>query len=72
MPTYMYECIHCQEPFEVRASIRDKIAGLAPQCPLCGSQDVKQKVAAVSVVRGGSRSSDTGCCGPNNGPGCCR
>ena len=71
MAVYEYECIHCRKPFEVRASIQAKIAGLAPRCPECGTEDVRQKLTAPSVVRTGSGISGTGC-GPNSGPGCCR
>ena len=39
MPLYEYQCQACEEVFEVRASIREKEAGLVLVCPKCGGQE---------------------------------
>ena len=39
MPLYEYQCQACEEVFEVRASIKEKEAGLVLVCPKCGSQN---------------------------------
>ena len=75
MPLYEYRCLDCSEPFEVRATIKEKEAGFAVVCPACGSQDARQRPTYASVLHGGtSRSlpalSRPGC-GPNAGSGCC-
>jgi len=41
MPIYDFQCKQCNEVFEVRATIREKEAGLAPGCPNCDSRDVR-------------------------------
>ncbi len=72
MPLYDYHCQECDEVFEVWASIKEKEAGLKPQCPTCHSQKTRQVITAGLVIRG----SDGGnlsfpACDPNAGPGCC-
>jgi len=72
MPLYDFHCEHCDEDFEVRASIRDKEAGLKPECPKCHSQKTRQVITAGLVIRGGdSASLSFPACSPNAGPGCC-
>lgn len=72
MPFYAFRCEQCDEAFEVRASIKEKEAGLTPECPKCHSQKARQVISAGLVIRGGD---GTGlsfpACGPNAGPGCC-
>ena len=72
MPLYDYRCERCDEVFEVRASIKEKEAGLQPECPKCHSPKARQVITAGLVIR---RSDGGGlafpACDPNAGPGCC-
>jgi putative FmdB family regulatory protein len=72
MPLYDFHCDQCDEVFEVRASIKDKEAGLDPECPRCHSHAAKQLVTAGLVIRRGDGAGlSLPVCGPNAGPGCC-
>jgi len=71
MPVYDFQCNHCQTVFEVRASIKEKEAGLELECPKCESQDVHQVLTAGLLLRGGSAIMSLPSCRPNAGPGCC-
>ncbi len=71
MPLYDYQCQACGKVFEVRATIKEKEAGLKPVCPKCGRHAVRQKLATVRTLRGGNDFSPP-TCGPQAGPGCCR
>jgi putative FmdB family regulatory protein len=74
MPFYAFQCEHCQEVFEVRATIKERTAGLQPECPSCHETQVKPLITAGLVVRGsdgGSLSLSPRGCGPNARPGCC-
>jgi putative FmdB family regulatory protein len=51
-PLYEYQCKDCGEAIEVRASIKDKEAGLVLSCPTCGSQDVCQRLTVAATLRG--------------------
>ena len=72
MPFYDYRCEKCGEVFEVRASIKEKVAGLKPECPQCHARETRQVITAGLVLhsRGGGSGSLSGC-GPGAGPGCC-
>ena len=70
MPYYEYQCAQCNETFEVQATIKEKIAGLTVVCPKCGNRDVRQRLTAAMVMRGG-RETVAPVCGPNGGAGCC-
>jgi putative FmdB family regulatory protein len=72
MPIYGFECEECAESFDVRASIREKEAGLLPECPSCHSKRTRQLISAGLWLRssGGSSLPSSGC-GPNAMPGCC-
>lgn len=73
MPTYVYECLRCQDTFEVRASIGEKAAGLAPTCPRCGAKSARQLLTGAFVI-GSSRGLDPirrSACGPGGPGGCC-
>ena len=70
MPIYMFHCQECGQGFEVRASIKEKEAGLKPACPQCSSQVVQQVLTAGLVLHGGKISAPSSC-GPNAGLGCC-
>lgn len=71
MPVYDFQCNRCQTVFEVRASIREKEAGLEPECPNCESSDVHQVLTAGLLLRGGGASLTLPSCGPTAGSGCC-
>lgn len=70
MPLYDYQCKDCGEHFEMRATIKEKVAGLNLACPKCGSADARQLLTSAMVLHGGKELSQSGC-GPNAGPGCC-
>ena len=70
MPRYEYQCQACGEVFEVRASIKEKEAGLVLVCPKCGGQEARQRLTAVPMLHGAKEASRP-VCGPNCGPGCC-
>jgi putative FmdB family regulatory protein len=70
MPFYEYQCEGCSNVFEVRATIKEKEAGLKLACPKCGGRKVRQRLTAAVGLRGGPKSSPP-TCGPNSGPGCC-
>ncbi len=73
MPYYAYRCEKCGEAFEVRASFKEKEAGLEPECPNCHAHEARQLVTAGLLLRGGSgdAASLLSGCSPNAGPGCC-
>lgn len=73
MPLYDFHCEQCETKFEVRASIKEKQAGLQPECPTCHSHAARQIVTAGLVLHGsdgGSISSSGPACGCGSG-GCC-
>jgi putative FmdB family regulatory protein len=70
MPLYDYRCKECGETFEVRATIKEKIAGLNIFCPKCQSQETQQLLTTAMMVHAGKEIYPSGC-GPNSGPGCC-
>ncbi len=73
MPLYDYQCKHCKTVFEVRASFKEKEAGLKPECPHCQSKETRQILSSGLFLR---RSDDGAAmelpmCDPQAGPGCC-
>ena len=72
MPLYDFHCEQCDELFEIRVSIREKEAGLKPECPKCHSQKIRQVITAGLVIRRGNGANiSLSSCGPNAGPRCC-
>ena len=72
MPIYNFQCQQCLEIFEVRATFKEKEAGLEPECPNCHSQETYQMITAGLVLRGSNGVNlSVPSCGPNAGPGCC-
>lgn len=72
MPVYVFQCQDCQEVFEVRASFKEKEAGLEPLCPQCESHQTQQMITAGLFIRGSNGASlSLPACGPTAGPGCC-
>lgn len=73
MPTYVYQCQGCGTTFDVRASIKEKEAGLNPECPACHDKETRQMMTAGLFVQrsnGGGMPSFAGCA-PGAGAGCC-
>ena len=52
MPFYAFQCEQCGEAFDVRASIKEKEAGLKPECPKCHHKKTRQVITAGLVIRG--------------------
>lgn len=72
MPVYVFQCQDCQEVFDVRASFKEKEAGLQPLCPQCESLQTLQVITAGLFIRGNNGASiSLPACGPTAGPGCC-
>lgn len=76
MPTYVYQCLECEEIFDVQAPIREKEAGLHPICPRCEAQHTRQLITAGLFVKAGGSAgrmppAGSSCCGSGFGSGCC-
>jgi putative FmdB family regulatory protein len=73
MPLYDYQCNKCQAVFEVRATFKEKEAGLEPECPQCHSKKTHQLLTSGLFLRKSDDGADLTWpgCGPNSGPGCC-
>lgn len=75
MPLYDYQCEECGKVFEVRATIRQKEAGLTPECPNCHSEETEALITAGIVIlnkaAGGENAVPRFGCGVNAGPNCC-
>ena len=78
MPIFEFSCASCGERLEVLVSG----SSAQPECPACGSSDLKKELSVPSslsgVDKGGMTSSQSvGCCGVNpeqagcGGPGSC-
>ncbi|MFO7638510.1 MAG: zinc ribbon domain-containing protein [bacterium] len=50
MPVYEYNCDDCGRRFDLVASLAEKEAGLAPECPACGSRNCRQVFGRVNIV----------------------
>lgn len=48
---YEFRCHSCGRRFEVYATLKEKEAGLSPQCPRCGSGDVGRVFSPVLFLR---------------------
>lgn len=71
MPLYNYQCLQCQKIFEVRASFKEKDAGLEPECPDCQSMDTRQVLTTGMLLQLHGERVRGPICGPNSGSGCC-
>ena len=60
MPTYEYECQACHSPFEVWFRSFAEAAAAAPACTACGSQKLKRRVSACSVIHAGGETATRG------------
>jgi putative FmdB family regulatory protein len=59
MPLYDFRCKQCGHPFTVRASFKEKDAGLQPECPVCHAVETQQ-VLTVGVFIGQGAGSESG------------
>jgi putative FmdB family regulatory protein len=73
MPVYDYQCQQCQTVFEVRATFKEKEAGLKAECPHCHSGKTHQLLTSSLFLRKSEdgASLELPLCGPNSGSGCC-
>ena len=73
MPLYDYQCELCQTVFEVRATFKEKEAGLELECPECHSKETHQLLTSGLFLRHSSDGAnlELPTCGPNAVPGCC-
>ena len=73
MPLYDYQCKQCQAIFEVRATFKEKEAGLEPECLACHSKKTHQLLTSGLFLRKSGDGTDVTWqgCGPNADPGCC-
>jgi putative FmdB family regulatory protein len=46
MPMYDFRCKECGHSFTVRASFKEKDAGLQPECPVCHVVETQQVLTA--------------------------
>ena len=49
MPVYDYVCLDCHKPFEAVLTLNEHDKQ-NPKCPVCGSKNVEQEVAAFFAV----------------------
>ncbi len=73
MPTYEYECRDCGRVFEVSATLKQKAAGLRPECPECHGTRVQRAFRSLVLIRnnGGTAAPPSGGCCPGGGARCC-
>jgi putative FmdB family regulatory protein len=60
MPIYDFRCKECGHAFTVRASFKEKDAGLQPECPVCHAAETQQVLTVgifIGQVAGGDSSS---------------
>ena len=58
MPLYDYQCDQCQAVFEVRATFKEKAAGLEPGCPQCPSKKTHQLLTSRLFLRKSDEGTD--------------
>ena len=52
MPLYDFQCNDCQKTFEIQLSLAQHEKAGVVVCPSCGSRNVKQLIAGVTVITG--------------------
>lgn len=67
MPIYEYHCKECGNYFDVWATIAEKEKGLDIACEKCGSKELKQVFAGISIATGASVTRNP----PSGGGGWC-
>jgi len=79
MASYDYRCRNCGNVFTVRATFKEKEAGLDPVCPVCHVQDAKQVIGAPMLAGVGTTTGNKSialpvqsgsCCGSGGSCGC--
>lgn len=77
MATYDYRCTNCGNDFTVRATFKEKEAGLDPECPLCHERQARQVIRTPMMIgqtpggQGLSMPVQSGsCCGSGGSCGC--
>lgn len=73
LPVYDYQCQHCRKVFEVRASFKERAAGLKPECPRCQSLETRQLLTSGLFLHPSDdgKALEVPICAPDAGPGCC-
>lgn len=83
MATYTYQCLECENTFDVQATIQEKEEGKGAQfiCSKCHSKKIKQKFSVVRFIGNIFKGDGTGggccsekkscCCKSKKGPGGC-
>lgn len=69
MPMYDFRCKECGHAFTVRASFKEKDAGLQPECPVCHAAETQQ-VLTVGLFIGQGAGGDTSRLPMMSGPAC--
>lgn len=62
MPVYEYQCERCGRAFEL--FVRSAGGRNEPECPHCGSTEVKKAISLFGVGGTGGRSDASASCGP--------
>lgn len=77
MASYDYRCRNCGNVFTVRATFKEKEAGLDPVCPVCHVRDAKQVIGAPMLAGAGANNKSISlpiqsgsCCGSGGSCGC--
>jgi putative FmdB family regulatory protein len=70
MPMYDFRCIQCGHPFTVRASFKEKDAGLQPECPVCHGQETQQVLTTGIFIGQAAGSGGSNLPLPMSGPTC--
>ncbi len=50
MPFYDFRCKQCEHTFSVRATFKEKEAGLHPACPVCQADETQQVLSAGILI----------------------
>jgi putative FmdB family regulatory protein len=62
MPIYEYRCEKCGKDFDL--FVRSATQQSEPECPRCGSTEVKKAVSLFGVGGAGGRNDTSASCGP--------
>jgi putative FmdB family regulatory protein len=62
--TYEYRCNGCDRSFEIEASLEEKVRGITPSCPHCGSEETKQLFSPVGFISGAAARREFEPCSP--------
>ena len=70
MPLYDFRCKQCGHPFTVRASFKEKDAGLQPECPMCHAVKTQPVLTAGIFIGQAAGGSSESLPLPMSGPTC--